>query len=175
MRSIKRLGLGLAIAGLWATSAGPILAADNGTVDAQVTVATPCILVTPESVDFGTLPFSTAANLSAAPRAIEVTNCGSSAEQIFGRGTDATSDGQTIWALNGEEQPCFDGLNKYNLVARASDLDPSVHLGTTDELVESVGGGATAEVDQLLLFMPCAGSDGIGQTVSFQAIFTATF
>ena len=58
MRSMKRLCIGLGLTLLWTSAASPILASESGTVAAQVTVATPCVLVSPETLDFGTLPFS---------------------------------------------------------------------------------------------------------------------
>ena len=175
MRAIKRLGLAITLAAVWAGPALPALAADSGTVDAQVTVATPCIIVSPPSLDYGTLPFSTVGNQGYGARAIVLTNCGSSQEQMFAHGTDATANNTTIWTLQASE-PCSAGLNEYFLRARDnSNTGPFVALTTVDQVLETVGAGNDALTNELQLVMPCVGSDGAGQAITFQAVFTATF
>lgn len=174
MRS-QRAVITVLAAALWVASAAPLLAADNGTVDAQVTVATPCILVSPSTLDFGTLPFTTLSNQGYAPRAIQIENCGTSQEQLFGRGTDATANAVTVWTLS-DTEPCNGGLNEYFLRARDnSNTGPFVALTTVDQPLEVVGSGNLALTNELQLVMPCAGSDGVGEVVTFQAVFTATF
>ena len=174
MRSMKRVGLGLALAGLWAMSASPMLAAEDGTVDAQVTVATPCVLVSPGTLDFGTLPFSFAGNPGTAQKAIDVQNCGGSGERLFARGTDASYNGSTIWTI-GLDNTCLDGVNHYALQAYKSSSQIAVDLTTSDQPIDIVGAGSSSVYDALILIMPCSGSDGAGQVVTFSAIFTATF
>jgi len=174
MRSLRRAGLGLALVALWATSVTPILASDNGTVDATVTVATPCVTVSPSQLDFGTLPFSSLAFPGSANRPLQVHNCGSSGEQLFIRGTDATLAGAAVWTLNAEAQPCYGGLNEYTLIA-GTGVGTSTALTKVDQLAETVGADADAATNSLALYMPCAGSNGIGSTLAFQAIFTAAF
>lgn len=177
MTTRMRFGLMLAAASLWAGAAAPIHAADNGSVDAQVTVATPCILVTPPSVDFGTLPFSTQFTGSGGVQSIHIENCGTSGEQLFGRGTDATRSGTPVWSL-AAVSPCSttSNLNEYMLRAQdGDDLSTQVALTTTNQLLEQVAASATAATDRLALDMPCTGSDGIGDVITFEAIFTATF
>jgi hypothetical protein len=174
MRTRKPL-LAIALAGLWAMSASPMLAAEDGAIDAQVTVATPCIIVSPASLDYGTLPFSSAGNPGYGARAIQLQNCGSSAEQMFARGTDATIGDSTVWALVNAD-PCTGAPNEYFLRARDnSNTGPFVGLTTTNQVLETVGAGNDALTNELQLVMPCVGSDGAGQIVTFQAIFTATF
>ncbi len=175
MRSLNRLAVAVALATVWASSAIPVLAADSGTVDAQVTVATPCIIVSPTTVDFGTLPFTTLAIQGYGARSIQLQNCGTGPEQMYVRGTDATFGSSTVWTLVAAD-PCSGGLNEYFLRARDnSNTGPFVGLTTTDQVLETVSAGSNALTNEIQLVMPCTGSDGVGQTVTFQAIFTATF
>lgn len=181
MRTLRRTALGLVLAGLWAGSALPVLAADSGTVEATVTVATPCLIVTPNQVDFGTLPFSAIAGpLSSGVESVSYTNCSEASQRVYGRGTDATGGSGTeafSWTLTSlpacgsVDNPV---LNQYALVA-ADGVNPATPLSLTDQQLEVVAGGAQGTVSMLGLYMPCAGSDGVGAIVSFQAIFTATF
>jgi len=173
MRSLRRAGLALALGGVLAANAAPTLAAETGTVDAQVTVATPCLVVSPPTVDFGTLPFSTQLSQGYSSQAVEIANCGSSAEQVYGRGTDATSAGGT-WALTADHDSCYSTVNEFNLKVR-SPAGLNEYVGSSDLLLETVGAGGIAAANELMLIMPCVGSDGIGEVMSFQAIFTATF
>jgi hypothetical protein len=177
MRNFRRFAIGVALATVWVGSALPALAAENGTVDAQVTVATPCILVDPPSIDFGSLPFRSPTNpvISSLSPLIQLTNCGAGPEQMFGRGTDATIGGNPVWTL-GPYGPCSGGLNEYSLRAVSDyDIAHPIALTTTDQVLDIAAGGNPFAVRRLDLVMPCTGSDGVGQIVTFQAIFTATF
>jgi hypothetical protein len=172
MRSFRRVAPALAIALIWASTATPILAADNGTVDASVTVATPCLLVTPSSLDFGTLAFN-----STASQPVTYTNCGITYERVYGKGTDATGTAAT-WTLNPTFGSCGPGsADQYGLyVATYSGATfTPVNLSTTDALLESVAPNSAGVGDQLFIRMPCAGSGGGGETMSFQVTYTATF
>jgi hypothetical protein len=178
MRNLRRLAFGATLVAIWAGSAMPIMAADNGAVDAQVTVATPCIVVSPGAVDFGTLPFSLDnAPVSMGLTGVSYTNCSASSERIFGRGTNASGNdggGSVTWTLS---QPiCPDGgLNIYGLWVRNPVSTSNKGLFLADEEIETVAAGDVGASNQLRLDMPCAGSDGGGAVMSFQAIFTATF
>lgn len=178
MNPVKRAGFGLALLALWAGSATPILAADNGTVEASVSVAAPCLIVSPGQVDFGTLPFSTVSGVSAGFENLSYANCSTAAEVVFGRGTDATgnSGGTPIsWALEPTLNGCGGiGVNQYNLSVRIPG-SPNFALAATDAAIETVQPGNSGAANSLALVMPCSGSDGIGTLMSFQAIFTATF
>src|SRR3989442_943412 len=125
MRNLRRFAIGVALATVWAGSALPVLAAEGGTVDAQVTVATPCILVDPPSLDFGSLPFTSPTNVGFGNLGIDLTNCGAGPELMFGRGTDATIGGNPVWTLRSYAYPpCPGGLNEYSLGA-VNNLDIS--------------------------------------------------
>lgn len=175
MHSLKRLAAAVALTTAWAGLPITALSAESGTVDAQVIVATPCIIVSPTALDFGTLSFTTIAVQGYSPRAIQLQNCGNSPEQMYVRGTDATVAGTTVWSLVPAD-PCSGGLNEYFLRARDnSNTGPFVGLDKTDQFLETVGAGSIGLTNELQLVMPCTGSDGAGQTVNFQAVFTATF
>lgn len=174
MGSLRRRGLALALIGLWAIGAAPALAADNGTVDAQVTVATPCIIVTPDFVDFGTLPFTPSAydtrGVGTAPLGYE--SCSGIEETVFARGSDATGTSAT-WTLSRDGYPCLNpSPNLYRLWLNAQ---TSLSLSTQDQQLEVVAAGAPGTVTALNIHMPCAGSDGAGELMSLQVVFTATF
>jgi hypothetical protein len=165
------------VAALWAIPGTGAFAADNGSVSANVTVATPCIIVTPSTIDFGTQGFSTASSTASSTRSVGYTNCSSASERVFGKGTDATGTGAT-WNLvtfNG----CSDGANKYSLDALAPNSaggDGTVaYLTTVDQQLETVQGATAGSVDNISLYMPCAGSSGAGLVMSFTITFTATF
>lgn len=176
----NRLATAVAIAGLWAGSAIPALAADSGAVDAQVTVATPCITITNpvgSAIDFGTLPFSHDFTTSSANRAVSYTNCSSADQRVFGKGTDASGPTAT-WQLVAFNA-CNSGPNSYSIDALAPNEfggDGTVAwLTTVDQELETVAAGSPGSIDNLMLAMPCVGSDGVGETMTFQVIFTATF
>ena len=170
MRSLRRMATGLALASLWVASATPILAADNGTVDAQVTVATPCVLVSPTSLDFGTLPFGGFTSQS-----LQYSNCGTADESIYARATNA-SGVSAAWSLT-QRGSCAAGptVDEYRLDLYANSNQLVRVLSLVDQLVEPLAAGASSVDSSAAIFMPCAGSSGIGTVMSFQIIFTATF
>lgn len=178
MTRLKRVGLVLAAASLWAGGAGPILAADNGTVDAQVTVATPCLTVTTPAIDFGTLPFTPEAYSSAGvgQQSVAYESCAGIDETIFARGTDATGPSAT-WQLSADGIPCLTpDPNLYRLsLTGPSQPAISLALRTTDQELETVAAGAAGATDQAHIQMPCAGADGAGETMTMQIVLTATF
>lgn len=171
MSSIRRFGIGLALAALWAGSATTTLGADNGSVDATVTVATPCIVVTPSVLDFGTVPFG---GLASQP--LQYMNCGQADENIYGRATDASGASGT-WTLDPLRASCAasPGVNHYRLDLYANANALVRPLGLVDSSIELLGSGASSVDSSIAIFMPCAGSDGIGDAMSFQITFTATF
>jgi hypothetical protein len=179
MRSLQRAGLGLALAGLWVGSAAPMLAADSGSINAEVDVAAPCIVVDPGTLDFGTLPFSSNDVLpSIGAAGFSYLNCSSGAEIVFARGSDATGGGGAVtWTLDGTpSMPAYcpsAGLNTY--VLGFSSSGGTHYLTTTQQQIETVPGNAYGTNGDMGLVMPCVGSDGLGTTMSLQILFTATF
>lgn len=170
MQSLRRLGLGLALIGLWVSSAVPMLAADNGTVDAQVTVATPCVTVGP-GIDYGTLQFGAPGGGSSS-----FTSCSTALEKIYLRGTDAVSTtSSATWQLTSTSPSgptCNPGLNRYLLNAGVQSYAPVLTL--SDQQVADAQPNTT-ETLYTGLELPCPGSDGAGETMTFSIIVTASF
>jgi hypothetical protein len=166
-----RLVAGLLAACAIGASATPAFGDPEGTVSAQVTVAAPCIQVTPAQLDFGTLGFSpNAASPLGASRGLTVTNCGSGSENVLARGTNATSTGGTTWTLEPNQGDLCSTTNRFT---QRIDTGPlSLPLSTQNSSVGSVVSGQPAQWNALLV-MPCAGSGGAGEIMTFSYIFTA--
>jgi hypothetical protein len=157
-------------------------ATPNGGLSLQVTVpreAAPCVLLDATSVDFGTLPFSTAAALSEGSANVAVSSCSTGSQALYASGTDADGSGATPahWALSpAGGNPCGIGTNQYG-VALGTDgsggMPASFQLSTMTSswIVMAAGSDVASSVDYQ---MPCVGSDGAGQTLSSQVTFLAT-
>jgi hypothetical protein len=135
-----------------------------------VAVASPCLTVTPDSGTFGPQTFSASAespsttDLDTRPT---VTNCSGSSEPLFVKGTDALGDAGATWTL---AAPQTIAVNRYALKSGSQALTVTS---------ESVASGLLAAGDVIrpfvVLYMPTAGSDGAGQTMSMSLTYTATF
>jgi hypothetical protein len=172
MTTIRLIAVSAIAALAFAASAIPAFGDGSGTVSATVTAAAPCITVSNTSLDFGALPFSTpdAVSTKRLPEgASNVASCSAQSERLFVHGTDATGPSAS-WTLAGASAgPCIVGPNKYGLSLRFNfEVVPSdVQFATLP------AGQSTSP--EFGLTMPCTGSDGAGQTLSFQYVFTATF
>jgi hypothetical protein len=173
MRGALVVLTGFAVAvSYFAMSSLPAFSADAGTVTATVTVAGPCITVPTTTIDFKSLGFSGATTPVAGVETLGYTSCSAAAQKVFARGTDATGTSAT-WTLAAFAYPCLGGVNKFVLNLYAGG---SLHttLSGTDQEIETVAAGLPGSVNMLQLIMPCQGSSGGGQTMSFQVHFTAT-
>lgn len=166
----------------------PAFGADNGTVNAKVTVAAPCLTVSftnpsVTALDFGTAPFQSS---PAASRSLSnffsVANCGASAENVSARGTNAVSATSTAsWALEGTpltSRCSTQGPNTYYLTTELTNPTntgwlPTTFLSTSDQTVASAVSPGSRPVT-VSLAMPCPGSAGAGETMNFQFIYTAS-
>lgn len=168
----RRIVLAAACAAVWIVPATTTYATDNGTVDAQVTVAMPCLEITDPTttIDFGTLGFSASTD-SVVQGSTTVTyhNCSAMESRVWAQGTDAQGTTAT-WALDNPltGTPCAWGVNRYRLAL-------GLVLGTTAVEIESALAGDASATKFYYLTMPCAGSDGAGETMSFRVTLTATF
>jgi hypothetical protein len=174
---MRRITLCVAIAGIAALSLStlPAFSADNGSVEAKITVASACITVEPAAgIQFPSLPFSTSSSpqVGVATPDTTVTNCSGASEQVFVRGTNATSaTSSASWALSGTFSPA---QNQFNL-----DLASNA-AGGTFVAVDPVSRtwrtmpAAAADVIRTSIGMPTAGSDGSGETMSMSVTYTAT-
>ncbi|HET7181293.1 MAG TPA: hypothetical protein VFI15_03585 [Candidatus Limnocylindrales bacterium] len=154
--------------------ATPGLAADNGQVDAQVTVsaAAACIELSTGAVDFGTLALG-AENQAGAP-GITVTNCGDADATIMASGTDATGTGAT-WGLVDSGATCADtlGTDGYHLALENQNAATSTTLSTGSKELGTLGAAAT--VDHVArIWTACPGSSGAGQVMSMSINYLAT-
>ena len=156
-------------------------AADNGTVSAQVTVpaVAPCITVG-DPIDYGTVQFSTPGDVNkTAFGASTYTSCSPDAQKIYVRGTPATSaSSDARWTLaQGSFFLCDTGPNVYGVLASDSPdgSRSSVALHDSDQLMNPTAAPGTAYPLRTTLFMPCSGSTGAGETMTFSIILTASF
>lgn len=152
-------------------------ATDNGTVEAQVTVAAPCITVG-AGLDYGTMRFSTATgtgtSYSVGGRTTSYSNCSSQSQLIYARGTNAqSSTSDAIWELTRNTVSCPTDLNKYRVTAQTD--EPIVSLEHTDQLIDSAAAAGVTQTVTAGLTMPCSGSLGAGETMTYAIIVTATF
>jgi hypothetical protein len=152
----------------------PGMAADNGAVDAQVTVeaAAACIELSTSSISFGTLALG--AQDSPGTPGITVTNCGTADATILASGTNATGTG-AAWTLVDSAETCADtlGTDNYHL-GLATALGASIAtLSGTNKEVGTLAGAAT--VDHVArISTACPGSSGAGQSMSMQINYIAT-
>jgi hypothetical protein len=154
---------------------------DSGSVVGTVTAlgGGACLQLSNTAVGFGTLPFSTRTQLSSASGNPTPTfqNCGNFNESISIAGSDATGT-NALWQLTTKYggNPCVDsgGLAQTNAYGLAFDAAPVGHvrISTTATPIATYAAGAATPL-ALTLDMPCIGSSGDGQVVSFSVNLTA--
>jgi hypothetical protein len=178
MKRLLPIPVVLAAASTFLASALPAFSADSGTVDARVTVQTACITLDQTSLDYGPQSFVQPGWIVNSNMQFDVTNCGSAAK-LFGRGTDATNvSGSVTWTLDDSvEHQCTPGVNHYKF--GLDGLQPVVWGVKVSKVDKQLLGnsllapGSAVDVSHRL-FMPCTGSAGGGQTMSWQIVYTAT-
>jgi len=178
---LKRIVVPAAAALALAASALPAFGSgastDSSTVQAQVTVAAPCVQVTPSTLDYGLRPFSSGGTISSGNGAIVVTSCSAAEQRLHGRGTDATGSSGS-WTLTPTLVQTFLGIplaycpSEPNRFAVWAGLTPLGHANAT--VVSAMGAGSSTSVNATL-YMPCSGSVGAGEQMTFSIVFTATF
>ena len=157
-------------------SAMPVLAADNGTVNARVVAGGAACLTVSSDVDFGTAQFQPVGSGSvvAGAPSIIVTSCATANQAILARGTDATGT-QATWNLT-TTTICSAILaqpNQYNLGLRLQGSTDTFLSTTNASISSSLGAGASLTRTPVMR-MPCTGSNGTGQTMTMSYVFTAT-
>jgi hypothetical protein len=168
-------------------SALPAFSADNSTVAVKIMAvnAQACLTVSPTTeIDLGQTTFSTAptANFVSLPT-ITVANCGNVSEFVAVKGTHATGTGPSpgFWTLTDSQSwtlcQSFSDRNTYG-ISLGADLKP--YLTTTDQFVTDISSnkkpfaaGSTTPFNGGIK-VPCSGSGGAGQSMSFQVVFTAS-
>lgn len=179
MRQRTLTALFTAIAMLAAT-ATPMFAADNGTVDATVTLATPCVTMDTTSIGFGTQVFSTPGNevIATGNPQVGITNCGAADEVLYGAGTDAASadpNNPAQWALVTQAIDCGNNTPNDSYALEVLNANIDALLSTSASTLITLPGNAGSLTIDHLIHMPCSGSTGAGQTMSMQVIYTVTF
>ena len=168
-----------------AASAVPAFTADTGTIAVSIKAqapAAPCLAVTPNSVDFGTHPFSTSnAAISQGDTDITIDFCGTAPGQnLIVSTTPATGPSGSWTPLSYYPEltihPCPDA-NKFYLSLFLP--FPAHYLTETPSAVlASIGGPPKvfpvgAITSRLSFLMPCQGSNGAGETKTLTATLTA--
>ena len=177
-RTIKLGGAAVLVAvALLASTTGSALGAGNGTVSAQVTVASgACLTLGTNAVNYGTQPFSMPSSPSSQQTGLfALASCSSSTEQISAEGTNATGNAGASWTLKQSTADlCTLNLDQYESNAK----DPGVGAVPLGSLSYANLGSpySAGEVRQVSvgMTMPCTGSSGAGQTMSFQYLFLAS-
>jgi hypothetical protein len=184
-RSIALAGALAVAAAYFVLSALPAFGGDSATVEANVTVAAPCITVTvtwpsAPKLDFGPRLFTTPTQPGGTglSGALSITNCATGFENVLVRGTDATSPTTAAtWQLQGSVDTCSAGVDKYALETTLADANggnslPSTAVEKTNKLLGNIGPGTRTASPRI--WMPCTGSSGAGETMSFQFVYTAS-
>jgi hypothetical protein len=153
-------------------SSVPALAADSGTVDADVTVSASaaCIELSATAVSFGTLGLG-AADAPGSPT-IGITNCADTDATILASGTNASGTNAS-WNLVDSAATCADtlGLDNYHLGV-ATGLSETT-LSTSSKQVASLAPAASLS-HVAHIWTACPGSSGAGQTMTMQISYLAT-
>jgi hypothetical protein len=157
-------------------SAVPVFGADNGTVNAQVSVAAApaaCITVPATTVDFGTQAFNGAGQTTQdSGSAITVSSCSTGVQSLLARGTSAVGP-QATWTLTTTPVCAATPVtNEYNLGRILAGGFSALGL-TNSTLTSSLAVGGSFTITPVLR-MPCVGSGGAGTTMSMSYVFTAT-
>jgi hypothetical protein len=169
-----------AVPALGAMPAFTATPADSGSVVGTVTAqgGGACLQLSSTAASFGTLPFSTRTQTSSGQGSPTPTfqNCGNFNETISIAGSDASGP-NTSWSLTNQAgNPCIkaDGSTQINVYGLSYDAQPvgSAQISKTATPISTYAAGATTPL-ALTLSMPCVGSAGDGQTVSFSVNLTA--
>jgi hypothetical protein len=152
----------------------PGMAADNGTVDAEVAIqaAAACIELSTSSISFGSLALG-AENAAGTP-GITVSNCGDANATILASGTNASGT-DAAWNLVDSAATCADtlGTDNYHLGLATPLGAPIATLSTSNKEVGTLAGAASAD-HVARISTACPGSSGAGQTMSMQVNYIAT-
>ena len=176
-RTLKLGGAAVLVAAaLLASATTPALGAGSGTVSAQVTVASgACLTLGASSVNYGTQQFSTpGAPVFSQSGLLGLTNCGSSSEQISAAGTNASGNAGASWTL---KQSTSDLCTLSPDLYESNAKDPAAGVLPLGLAYANLGSPYSAGEQRQVsvgMTMPCTGSSGSGQTMSFEYLFLAS-
>ena len=165
-----------------AVAVGPasVSAADQGAVDASVEVQNPaaCILLEGTVIDFGIEKFSTPSQTEQSEPSTPtvVTNCSGANAELVARSTKATNEAGTAeWTPWSNPTPCNAGPNAFAHGVIVGVANGAVLTETNQSVIQNTS--VFPDGQQLpykhVLVMPCTGSDGDGETMSWTVTFTA--
>jgi len=171
-----------------AVGAVPAFTADSGTIAGTVTAAAPpapCIQLSTTSLDFGTAPFGPPQVLRVGiSGAITFTNCSTAVSSFGIAGTDAAGPAGP-WTLTDGWRICDGRLNRYGLLwfdvpegfngdTLSTTPKTLTHYRAPANTLEQTFNPGEADAFRFSIYMPCAGSNGAGETYSFSIGLTAT-
>jgi hypothetical protein len=159
-------------------AAAPVSAAPSGDIDATITVEGPCITLPTVPIAFGSVGFSQAtSNNQDSALPVTVGLCASGQPQeLYARASDATGDLTGAWALqywDGVTLICDGGTDVFG-AALALGSDPTTWLSSTaDALLGTTLKTQTSTFAAPSVLMPCSGSTGVGETMTYTYTITA--
>ena len=178
---MKRLIAAAGAAALFALSALPAFSASGGSVAVRISVASPCVTVGPDAgVAFAATGFSNEPRdpvRATGDRPVVVASCATAAESLFVHGTGAGGS-HSSWTL---VAPSAIGQNAFGLELRELGPASLAPLGdfeavsTADRPVAAGLGESGQRAFGSRITMPVRGSDGAGETMSSQIVFTVAF
>jgi acyl-CoA hydrolase len=151
----------------------PAGAEPSGAVEATVSVEGPCLTVSATSVDFGVAALSNnGENTQASAELFNVTNCSSQVQLLFASASDAVGNATGGWTLDQwDESALACAWDTDTFGAALNYTAPPGYpfwlpAGAADMQISTQAGGDTNEYGPLLL-MPCTGSSGVGEIMTF--------
>jgi len=168
----------VAVALLLALTAVPSMGADTGSVTNTVTTRAPCMTLGQTTLDWGTRSFTQPGSpIGTGFQVVNVGDCSEQAQSLLVAGTAATSStSAAAWQLTNLVD-CDAGADLYQVMADnvgLGDVDPVIPL--QDGVFQNIGGvpGFGTTGVNIGLTMPCEGSSGQGETMTFGVDFLVT-
>ena len=186
LRRIFAVGALFASVATLAITAGPVFSADSGTVNATVTVTSPCLTVPETVIDYGNKGFAsvTTGDSTAVGAEFLIESCSADSQSVSVSGAEMKGS-TAVWNLstNVANTTCFQEgagqtvtLNAYRHEIMLSHYAEPTTLTMGNSLLGVMSpSGTPGWKSTPKLYMPCAGSDGVGQTMSTTITFTASY
>ena len=150
--------------------------ATEQTVAATVTGQSVSMTVSPNSVDYGTVPFQTSRSSLGAPGGAVTfiaTNTGNVTEDFYVRGSVATGSGFS-WSLVTDPITCGSPSNNNKFRHRVTPaVQAALFLSAADDPLATAVAPTDSESFTSEIYMPCFGSDGAGQQATTNIVVTA--
>jgi hypothetical protein len=152
----------------------PAFGVDNGSVTATVNVQdVACVQITSSGITYGTKAFSTANTpVQGTGTITNLASCSTADQTVLVHGATATGTGAT-WSLV-SALACPTPNQYVHEVDNPNTLGGFLQLASGNITFGSLAGNSSFGSIPTRLTMPCTGSNGAGQTMSTQIVFTAT-